>query len=159
MSPDFLERLIRRSVCHQHGNNRELSAVIGMHKMECHVIRLTPNMLLAGPMKMELEKLIFLAAYNDLASRCVVDLNGVAVVNDAQGRVPIFKLNRRQARFRRPPDVDRRLGMALAAIMIGAAQVCPILRSIRARIAPFCFGSLRQSCDIGRGQQEHKNIR
>src|SRR5260370_10778992 len=101
-----------------------------------HVIPLPLDLLLAGMVEVKLDDLIFLPCYRNLASRRVVDLNGVAVVDDLQGRCLVVEFDRRQLSFFSAPDVDRRLFVSQLADSVFWTEIAPVFRTFRAGVGP-----------------------
>jgi hypothetical protein len=91
--------------------------------MRDHLEALPVDPLFTRMVEMELLQLVLPVADGDETAWRVVDLNGVAVVDDVKGRAPLGELDRRQVRRLRVADVDRRLTMAEPAGLKGLIEL------------------------------------
>src|SRR5215475_7924311 len=106
--------------------------------MRHHVVAFAVELLLAGFVKMKLQELILLASDGDKAPGCVVDLDGVTVVDDLERRGLVIKVNGRKVRLLRDlvTDIDRRLDLPQRAAAVFLFERSPLRRSGWARVAP-----------------------
>src|SRR5215469_7140688 len=107
-----------------------------MHKVDGHIEVLAVDLLLAGPVKVELLKLIFLVADHNETSGPVVDHDGVAVINDVQGRTVVINADRGNGGSLRIADVNGRLAMPILAHCEFRRQVTPMIWTMRVAVIP-----------------------
>ena len=100
-----------------------------MYKVYRHIEAFAVDLLLAGPVKMELLERVFSLSDRNEASRAVVDHDGMAVIDDMERRRLIFEVDRGQSYFLRLADVDGRLVMTILARCKLWFQVTPMTRS------------------------------
>src|SRR4029077_710172 len=93
----------------QNGNDGKVAVLIGVHKMGHHVVTFAVDLFLARMVEVKLFQLVLLVTNADKAARGVVDLDGMAVVDDMERRRFVVELNRGQISFLRLADIDWRL--------------------------------------------------
>src|SRR5215470_18354738 len=113
-----------------------------MYKVHGHIVALAINLLLAGPVKMELLECILLAADQNEASGAVVDHDGMAVIDDVEWRRLIVEAYRGQLCFLRVADVDGGLVLTILAGRKPWFQVTPMTRSTRIPIIPIVLSEM-----------------
>src|SRR5579864_3000947 len=104
--------------------------------MDRHVVTFATDLLLAGPVKVELFQLIGLPGYGDVTSRNVIDHDGMPVINDMQRGRLVIELDRRQICVAGTANIDGRLAMASLARNKLRLQIAPMVGSLRSAIAP-----------------------
>ncbi len=102
--------------------------------MHLQRIALAGNGMFTGGVEVELGQVIRFAVDDDVAATADVDLNGMAVVDDIDGRLPILKGDIRQIGRRGVGQIDRRLLLADATRFIAGAQFSPLFRPVFAFI-------------------------
>ncbi|MHC2680324.1 hypothetical protein ACVJDU_001888 [Bradyrhizobium diazoefficiens] len=112
-----------------------------MDEMRLHRKILAADHVLARPVEVHLEQLVFDVAERERAAFGEVELDRVPVVDDGVGALAPIQLQRRQLRLDRRLDVDRRLLQADRAGLVGRVEIAPFGRSSGAFIAPMhAFG-------------------
>src|SRR4051812_40261271 len=114
--------------------------------------------------EMELQKVISLAADGDEASRIESDLDGVAVVDDAEGRRRVGELDGGKVGGFRLADVDGRLVRSRLALGVVRVEVRPVRRAVLAVVGPrmSAFGMLlaeRGPCAANHREQDRERVR
>src|SRR5262245_37849056 len=89
-------RILLVSAREQHSDYRKAPARITMYQVRDHVVALAVHFLFTRPVKVKLLELVLLAADADEAARLVVDLDGVAVVDDLEFRGLVMKFKTRK---------------------------------------------------------------
>src|SRR6476646_3992573 len=87
-------------------------------------------------MEMNLYQFVSLGINADGTATCIVDLDGVPVVDDRQRRDRIRKPDFRKSGGAHTSYIDRRLSFSASASFEFRAQICPMLRSSFAGIGP-----------------------
>jgi len=79
---------------------------IGVYQVSHKLVAFTVDMLLAGMMEVELFQSVGLVANRECAAGCVIDLYGVAIVDDVQRYGVVIELERWKVRLLGALDVD-----------------------------------------------------
>src|ERR1700722_1358651 len=120
------------------------AACRGVHvdEVKFHVVLLAVDFVFAYMVKMELHQRQRCSVDGDATSRLVIDLDGVAIVDDFQRRKFVVKVDGSQLRRLRTDNVNG--GLALAGFAGGEIrlEVAPMLRAFRSAITP--MGSARR---------------
>src|SRR5260221_14122832 len=134
---DGLERGIVRPGRNEDAEHGQLAAGGAMDEVTLEVKSLSRQQMLARMVKMILQQLVLLAADHAMRARLDIDLNGVAVVEDAKSPRLVGDIDRLAELGRdRILEVDRRLlDPELARLEVGR-QLAPTARSRLALIAP-----------------------
>lgn len=140
----------------EYGQHRNLPVVGLMHKMHFHIERASVYRVLARAVEMELEEVIFMRSDRHITSGIVIDLNGVAVIYNINGRAVIVRFDRMQVVIHCARDIYRRLMFAFPAICILGRQVTPVVGALVTAIAPV-RPSTRCLGELGNEKQYAKN--
>ena len=107
-----------------------------MHEMGFHREILAPNQVFARPVEVHLQQFVSHIAERHRAAFGEIKLDSVAVVDNGVGALGPVDLERRQLRFDRRADIDRRLLRPDRADLVGGVQIAPFGRATVALIAP-----------------------
>src|SRR5215831_7810819 len=113
-----------------------MTVSVGMDQVRHHIEALAVDVLLAWMMKMELLEYVRFVADRERATRGVVDLNGVSVVDDVERNRLVIEFQRRQVRFLAILDVDGRLCAPDRTGGKRRIEFAPITRPFRPLVGP-----------------------
>jgi hypothetical protein len=120
------------------GRPRLSAAGRGIHvdEVEFHVVLLAIDFVFADMVEMELDQRQRCSVDGDAAAGLVVDLDGVAIVDDLQRRKFVIKLYGSQLGRLSADDIDG--GLALAGLTSGeiGLKVAPVLGAFRSAVTP-----------------------
>ena len=122
-----------------------------VHEMNHHVIWLPVDFLFARVVEMKLAKLIALSAGQYHAAPGIINLDGVAVVDDLERRRSVIEFDRRQRLLSGIANVDGRLPSPELAGSVVSFQVAPVRWALRTLVRPVVRAGLCLSrCGLNR---------
>src|SRR5271155_3549091 len=141
VAPEVAQHGVFGAALDEYGNHSGAAgSSIDVHEVQLHVVFLAVNFILADMVKMVLHQRQRGSVDGDAAAGLVIDLNGVAVVDDFQRRKFVVEMDGSQLRGLRVDDINGRLALACLARGKIGRKVAPMVRAIRSAVTPVRSG-------------------
>ena len=131
--PQDVDRVVVFALFEQHANHRQLASFALVHKVRHHGHGFAVDFFFAGAVKVKLQQIKHFPIDFGGAARGNIDLDGVAIVEHAQGAGLVADFQAVLGLFKRPNDVEWRLLFAIGA---GGEFFAPIFWAHFTFIAP-----------------------
>lgn len=128
--PEGVERGVRGTRLKEHSNDDQVAFGIHVNEMSDERKALTLDFLLGGMVKVKLFERIDIAADGESAADGIIDLNGMAIVDDVERHALVIDFQDGEPGRPGILDVDRRLRAAQRAGRIFRIEVAPLLRIV-----------------------------